>query len=232
MNRNQLRKVHRTVFIFAGIFIVAWVLSGLLMIMPPEWFGPVGRYQNPPADWSRVTLSPAEAIARATGPQAAAVAVREFSLRQIDDQLLYGITLADGKQLLVDAGNGSRFEFTPALAESILRKAYHIDAPLQEISVIEKHNRDYAWGSLPAWHVTFRNAPSTDYYLSEQDLRVFNRSPVTRVRAAIMGLHEFKPLTLLTDNQRIRKGLMMGIAALALVGSVIGVLLTLPGNRK
>lgn len=230
MNRNRLRALHRSIFIFFGIFIVAWLLSGLFMAMPADWFGPSANYRNPPADWGRVTLSPAAAIARATG-QADAPATRDFRLRQVGEHLLYGVTLADGSDLLVDASDGSRFEFTPQLAEAIVRNAWRVEAPLQAVETLTSHTPAYTWGSLPAWHLTFQDAPSTDYYIG-QDLNMFRSSPLTRVRAAIMSLHEFEPVALITDNSKVRKGLLLLVGSIALAGAIIGLLLALPGRRS
>jgi hypothetical protein len=232
MNRKLFRTIHRTIFIFMGIFIISWLLSGLLMTIPASWFGPVADHQNPPADWSRITLSPAAAIARATTREYPPAAARNVSLRQINEHLLYSVTTTDDKEVLIDAHRGRQFEFTPALAESIIRTAFKVDAPLQEISILEQHDHSYPWGSLPAWRVSFQDAPSAEYYLAERDLRMFRSSPVTRIRAAIMSLHEFEPITLVTDNWWVRKGLLIAISAIALVGAMAGLFLTLPGNRK
>lgn len=232
MNRKLFRTFHRTVFIFMGIFIVIWLLSGLLMAMPASWFGPVASHQNPPADWSRVTLSPAGAIARATARQNPPAAARDVSLRQINEHLLYSVTTTDGKELLIDAHHGRHFEFTPALAESIIRTAFRVDAPLQEISILEKHDHSYSWGGLPAWRMSFQDDPSAIYYLGQRDLRMFRSSLPTRIRSAIVSLHEFEPVKLVSDNWWVRKGLLIAISAIALVGAVAGLLLVFPVNRK
>jgi hypothetical protein len=232
MNRRLFRTLHRTIFIFMGIFIVIWLLSGLLMAMPASWFGPVASHQNPPADWSRVTLSPATAIARATARQDPPAAARDVSLRQINEHLLYSVTMTDGKEVLIDARRGKRFEFTPALAESIVRTAFKVDAPLQEISILEKHDHSYSWGGLPAWRMSFQDDPTAVYYLGQHDLRMFRSSLLTRVRSAIVSLHEFEPVKLVSDNWWVRKGLLILISTIALAGAVAGLFLLLPARRK
>lgn len=229
MNRNALRRVHRWIFIFLGVFIVGWLASGLLMAMPPQWFGPVAWYQQPQADWSQVRLAPSAALARL--PQDAGE-IRDISLRQINDQLLYSLVTRDDREYLVNARDGSLFEFTAGLAEQIIRDAFRVQAPLLEISQMDQYNLSYSWGSLPAWRMRFQDAPHADYYLSQRELRMYRSSPLTQLRGAIISLHEFEPLKLVTDSSRTRKGLLIAISAIALIGALAGVWLTLPGTRK
>ena len=64
MNKRTLGRVHRWIFIFMGVFMLVWLVSGVVMALPYYWFtGPSGD-SGPVLDYNTVTLSPADAIAQ------------------------------------------------------------------------------------------------------------------------------------------------------------------------
>lgn len=231
MNYRRLHSLHRWIFIFVGIFMVTWLLSGIFMAMPRDWFGPTAHYQNPPASFRGAVISPAAAIdhlERHTGQHANITNVR---LRRIDGDVLYAIRLKNGDEQLINAATGQYFQFTPELATSIIRKSFKVTTPLAEIRKLDSHDRDYPWGNLPAYRLSFEDEGSATYMLAEKDLNMFRSSAMTRVRAAITSLHEFEPVKLISDNKWARKGLLIFIGIIGLAGAVIGVYLTLPRKR-
>jgi len=232
MDYRQLRTLHRWIFNLAGIFIVIWLLSGLFMAMPAYWFGPTAYHKNPPADFRRVAISPAEAIVSMERHNGQPAKVVNVQLRQINDDVLYAIRLENGDEQLVNAMTGEYFSFTPELAEDIIRRNFKVKAPLADIRRLDGYVRDYSWGSLPVYELRFEGEGSASYYVAEKDLRLIRSSALTRVRAAIAGLHEFGPVKLISDSLWTRKGLLMAISAIALAGAVIGVWMTLPLRRR
>jgi hypothetical protein len=231
MNNRKLRTIHRWLFTFVGIFMVTWLLSGILMAIPNDWFGDVMWHKNPVPDYRNAVFSPAEAIATLEAGSSTRVQVKNTKLRQINEHLLYSMELADGSEQLVDASNGEPFTFTAELAESIIRDNFKIDAPLAEIGQVTEHSAAYPWGKLPVFRATFTDSSSVSYFIAPADLKVFRSSPVTRLRTAITSLHEFGPVNFLTSDSRVRKGLLIVIAGIALAGTIAGVLLTLPRRR-
>ena len=233
MNRILLRKTHRWIFIVVGIFMVTQLLSGLLMIMPPEWFG-AGNYwhQNPPIDYHRAVLSPSDAVARLTTDTSSPVEIKQIKLRQINEHLLYSITDGDNGEHLIDAATSEYFNFTPDLAESMVRNQFNIKAPLTEIELLTRHSSVYPFGGLPAYRMTFDDGSSGSYFLVQGELKLYRSSPITRVRAAITSLHEFVPLELITHDSRVRKGLLGLIFGIALAGAITGMLMLLPRRKR
>lgn len=231
MNRRALGKVHRWIFIFTGAFIVVWLVSGILMAMPSYWFGPTNHYENPSFDFRTALVSPAEAIGRLGLQGIGAGDIKHVKLRQVRDELLYSVRLANGNTHLVSARSGAPFSFSQELVVDVIRTTFRIDSPVQEITRMMEHDMTYPWGNLPAWRIRFAYNPSHTYLLEEGSLRVFRSSPVTRLRTAITSLHDFTPITLVTSDDRVRKGLLIGISSIALLGTLIGVLLTLPRKR-
>ncbi len=232
MDYRQLRKLHRWIFNLAGIFIVIWLLSGVLMVMPAYWFGPTANHQNPPADFRRAAISPAEAIVRMEQRTSQPAKVANVQLRQINDVILYAIRLDNGEEQLVNATTGEIFAFTPALAEDIIRRDFKVKTPLADIRRLDGYERDYPWGSLPVYRLRFEGDGTASYYVAEKDLRVTRSSTLTRVRAAITSLHEFEPVKLISDNAWARRGLLIAIGAIGLTGALIGVWMTLPLRRR
>lgn len=211
--------------------MVAWLVSGILLVMPPYWFGPTASYKNPPIDFSTATLSPAAAIDRLDTPGVTADDIKRVELRQIRDELLYSIRLADGKTRLINAHNGNPFSFSADLVLDIIRTTFKVDSPVQEITRMMEHDMTYPWGSLPAWRIRFDLNPAHAYLLEESSLRVFRSSNATRMRSAITSLHEFAPIDLITSDSRVRNGLLIVTGSISLIGALLGVLMTLPRKR-
>lgn len=233
MNRILLRRIHRWVFILVGIFMLSQLASGLLMALPADLFGVKVRWPgNTQVDYRQAVLSPAEAIARLDLDSTPAAAIKRVQLRQIDDQLFYSIVLADNSEQLIAATTGRQFSFTPELAESMIRSRFGIEAPLAEIEHLTEHSSLYPWGSLPAYRLAFEDSSWKNYFLVQNDLKMFVSTPVTRVRAAITSLHEFEPIKLVTHDERVRKGLLIVVFGTALAGAVTGMLMLLPRRRK
>ncbi len=231
MTRRTLNKFHRWIFIFMGVFMVTWLLSGILMAMPEYWFGPSSLHKNPQIDYRMARLSPADVINRLVAEGLSDSDIRHVSLRQVNDDLLYSIRLADGSIHLINARNGAPFGFSEQLVVDITRKAFKVDSPVQAVTRLLQHDKSYPWGSLPAWRIRFEYNPSHAYLLEENNLRIFRSSNMTRIRTAIISLHDFSPIDLVTDDNRVRKGLLIVIGSISLLGALIGLLLALPRKR-
>jgi len=231
MNRQTLYKLHRWIFIFMGVFMVTWLLSGIIMAMPGYWFGPASNHKNPDIDYRVATLSPAEAINRLVAQGVPNSDIKQVSLRQVNEDLLYSIRLADGSNQLINARNGAPFAFSEQMVVDIIRKAFKVESPVQEVTRLLQHDKTYPWGSLPAWRIRFEYNPSHAYLLEENNLGIFRSSIETRIRTAIMSLHDFSPLDLISNDDRIRMGLLIVIGSISLLGALIGLLLALPRKR-
>jgi hypothetical protein len=233
MNRILIRKTHRWIFIVVGIFMITQIMSGLLMIMPPEWFGSGSAWhKNLPADYHRAVLSPSDAVAKLTADTGLPVEIKQIKLRQINEHLLYSIVHGDNSKKLIDAATGEYFDFTPELAESMIRNQFSIETPLTVIELLTEHSSVYPWGNLPAYRMTFDDSSSESYFVVQDDLKLYRSSPVTRAHAAITSLHEFIPLKLITHDSRVRLGLLGLIFGIALVGAIAGMLLILPRRKR
>lgn len=233
MTRLQWRKVHRWIFIFMGFFMLAWLVSGILMLTPRYWFGelqPQGARHS--VDYSRITLSPADIISRLDSGGEVAQNIDAVTLRKILDHVLYQVRYSDGHTQLFDARTGQPFEITVELAEALARDAFPSEATLRSVDRIEEYDLLYTWGSLPVYRLRFEDHPSVVITVVPADARVMRLTPMMGIRQAITGLHEFEPVKLFTDSNDVRRGLLIITGAITLLGTLIGIYLIFPFRRK
>jgi hypothetical protein len=215
-----------------GVFMLAWLISGILMVLPQHWFGAVTRHEQPAVDFRHITMSPGEAIKHLEQRKGIRLDVKQMQLQQIHDHLLYRIR-ADGFETgYIDSKTGEYFEFTPVLAEEITRFKFDISAPLLESTRLTEHDITYPFGGLPVFRVRFENDPGVSYFVSESNAKVSRSSALSRVRGAIVSLHIFEPIEILTGSRSLRKNLLLATGALSLLGAIVGLYLTLPVRRR
>lgn len=232
LNRRKLINIHRWIFIFLGIVTVAWMLSGVLMIMPQGWLGSAIAWYKPlPVDYRSAVLSPADAIRQMEARLGQPAGIDDVKLTRIEDMLFYAIRTHDGSEHLVSAADGSQFEITPEFAVRLVRRTYGIDAPVSGIATLDGHDFAYPWGALPAWRISFEDNP-VSYTVNPGKLNIIPGDRFTVLRLGISSLHEFSPLEWLTGSDLVRHGLLLAAGLIALLGAVAGVWLTLPRRRR
>jgi len=216
-----------------GVFMLAWLVSGILMMTPERWFmaGP-SREPGHIVDYSKIFLSPADIISRLDADRRAPQAITSMKLRQIRDRIIYKVRFSDGEVRLFDARTGQLFVFTSELAEVLARDAYPSKAAVLSIEKLEEHDLLYSWGALPAYRLRFEDYPSAIITVVQADGRVMRLTFMMGIRRAITGLHGFEPVKLVTDNENVRKGLLILTGMIALFGSLVGLYLALPARRK
>lgn len=232
MNRSRLRTLHRWIFIFMGVFILMWLASGIVMTLPQYWFGAVTRYDQPEVDFRLATVSPAETVARLENPAGEKTAIRKIQLRGLGDRILYQVTLDNNDTRYIDAQTGEPFEFTLELATAIARRNFDIESPLLEQTRLTEHDAYYPFGQLPVYRIRFSDSPGISYFVLENQNRVFRSSMLSRIRGAIVSLHNFGPVDFFSSNPDTRKNLLILTGALSLLGAVAGFILTLPRRRR
>lgn len=233
MNRAYWRKVHKWIFIFMGVFMLAWVVSGILMLTPRHWFGDLAP-QNPGhiVDYSQIALSPADIISRLNTDGTTPQEIRAVTLRKISDRILYEVRIKGRQTQRFDAQTGQPFVFTPELAEALARDAYPTTAAVRSIEKIEEYDLLYSRGLLPVYRLRFEDHPSAIVTVVQADGKVMRLTSMMGIRRAITGLHEFEPVRLVTDNNDVRRGLLIITGTITLLGTLVGIYLTLPARGK
>lgn len=233
MNKKLLGSLHRWIFMFMGIIMIVWLVSGIVMIMPHKWFGGITRNDQPAIDdYHSISLSPAEAIARLEQHAGGHLDVKQIKLIQIHTDLYYRITARRNTAELISTLTGERFEFPPALAEQVARHNFNIESPLLESVWLTEHSSGYPYGDLPVYRLRFERLPGQFYYVNRNNGSVSRSTTLSRIYNGIVSLHGFHPVEALTGSKDLRMFLLYMTGALSLVGSTIGLLLIFPLRRK
>lgn len=232
MNKRLLGAWHRWLFIFMGIFMLIWLVSGVVMSLPWTWFIPPGNTDLPAPDYSAITLSPAEAITRFEQHAGKKLDVKKVKIMQIDDGLYYFVRTQDDTTGHVNGVTGEILDFTPELATRLVRSKHGIEAPVQKATYLVEHTGIYPAGPLPVYRVNFEDKPSHYYYVNANSANIVKSSLVTRSYRLIVSLHAFEPMQLLPRGEQLRLLSLFITGMLSLIGTVIGVFLIFPLRRK
>jgi hypothetical protein len=214
MTRRAYYRLHKWVAIGAGAFLLNWIVSGIVMILP---HGPPAGRSPAPADYRDVVISPSQAAA--SGGDLA----RDIALARVGDSIVYRVQTRRGVRL-VDARSGAPFEIGPDLARILVRSQYS-GASDMSVERLERHAHGYG-GPLPAYRL--REPGSwTQYFVALQDGSVQRLTAVQRLRNAVGGLHTFT-LPGLDGWSKVRRVSLFAAAMAALAAALTGYYLALP----
>lgn len=215
-----------------GVFILIWCISGILMIMPSDWFGGSARLSRPDIDYRNVMLSPAEAISRLEAHTGVAENIKNIQLQQIHHHLVYQIRTMGSGVHRIDGVTGDYFEYTAELAEDMARNAFKINAPLIESTRLTEHDSTFPFGQLPAYRMRFDNEPDVNYFVIENNARIRRSTNTSLIAGIIMSLHTLEPVEHITNSRMVRDTFLYLTGGLTLLGAIIGYIMTLPAGRK
>lgn len=206
-------KVHKWIGVGIGLVLLMWIVTGMLI-----GGGGGGRPSAPP-DYSRATVSPAEAVAVAARGDSGLAEVRGVVLDMLGGRLVYRLSAPRGRGALVDAATGERLEIGEALAREVAASLVP-QAAVREVVRLEGYDLGFPRGALPAWRVVLDGPAGTWVHLSRDGLASSNTREQRR-KSVYHDLHTFATL------QQLRLG-RPAIRILFLVASVIslGVVVT------
>src|SRR3954454_2773419 len=133
MSRKTHYRLHKWIAIFAGVFLLSWIVSGVVMILPN---GASGRRTPMAHGYRHAVISPAQVAAVMQEPPL------EMTLGRVGDRIVYRVQTRHGFRL-VDAQSGHAVEMTPQLAETVVRSEYPIGARPVTIERVDSHGRGY-----------------------------------------------------------------------------------------
>ena len=220
------RRFHRWIAYGLGVLVALWTVTGVVIMFPPP---PTTRI--PPAaavDPVEATRSPGEAFhALALGREAS---VGSAELQSLGGRLVYHFVLSNDTHAFVDARTAQPVEFTDSLARALARDAIAQGTLPRTFTRLTRHDRRYPFGALPAYRFELPDGHNTLLHVAA-DGRISSTSTRSRFRAAMAALHEFQ----LPGNVvpgRLRKLLVLGASALAIVLVVTGYVLVLPARWR
>ncbi|MBK6424066.1 MAG: PepSY domain-containing protein [Gemmatimonadetes bacterium] len=214
-------KVHKWVGIGIGLFLLMWIVTGMLL------GGGEGRPRDGAApDYSRAVVSPADAQALAASGDSALREIRAVELDRIGSHLLYRVR-GTGGTVLVDAEQPQRLEVTEALAREVATGMFP-QGSIEGVELLTRHDRGYPNGALPAYRVRFADRAETLVHLSVRDgmLAVSNKD--LRLNGTLHGLHTFASLRALGLARVPIRRLLIVASLISLVVVVTGYYMSLP----
>jgi hypothetical protein len=233
MKVKTWHQIHKYLAIFAGLFLLAWTVSGIVMMLPMAWFEPTPIPTPERIDYSGAMISPAVAVERLEDKLGTPVEVITLELKTIQGRPVYDIIAANVGSKLIDAMTGAPYQVTQKVAEQIARGAVASQAEIQSTVGIKEHNISYPFGPLPVFRIVFADRPGVYYYVTTQDGVISQSNWLTRVRSAVVNLHTFEPLMLLTDKTGVRQGLLVVTAAAGVLVALTGYYIAiLPALRR
>jgi hypothetical protein len=219
------RQFHRWIAYGLGALVLLWVVSGVVMLFQPA--RTIRSVASEQADPSAAVHSPSEALQ--TIPQTARP-VRSVGLKEVGGRLVYDFVARGGAHILVDAATAQRIVLNDSVASALLR-ALMIDSTVHfSVRRITRHDQSYRFGVLPAYRMELNDAPRTIAHVAA-DGSITSTSKRSRIRAVLAGLHEFQWPGNVIPN-RIRRLLLFGASALAIVLTLTGYILALPARWR
>ena len=205
MTLRTWHKVHKWIAISAGIFFLAWTVSGIVMVQPIGAYPLITTRASTRVDFSAIQLSPAQAIESFHKQSGNSANVTNVSFQRVRDVVAYALDLEDGTTILIDARTAQPITISPALAEQIAREDYSISAPIFQMRRIDQYEPTYPGGMLPVYRIIFDNDHSVTYYVSANTGAAQRSDNLSRVRNLIASVHTFEPITLITKRAQLHR---------------------------
>ncbi len=236
-----IRKIHKWFAIVASAVLLAWVVSGFVMVIPYRYLARMAG-MTPTATASATTGDGAsgdyrdfkadipEAIAALEERLGKRAEIGEIRIRMFQGRPAYEIRLLGGAARLVDGLTGSPIEIDRALAEQLARSA--VPAPGNIATVVQIDRREFHYrGALPAYKIQFDDPSGYVVYVSENG-DVIPTSRLSRLNRWIISLHGLEPLRLVYDSNRFRVATLLLFSGFSLLVVVSGIYLALPARWR
>jgi hypothetical protein len=219
MTSQRIYQIHKLLAVSVGGFFLAWLISGIVMVLPRLSGGPKAQITDS-IDIKKVSPSATAVLAGLETVAGDMSQVKAVTLKRLADSHVYEIVTARRDPILIDAESGGLFRITAQTAAALARR--HMSSVPHDLKVdlLSHHELSYPWGPLPVYRVIAEDNPSIVYYVSARDGAVQRSNRESRIRNAIASLHTLEPIKLLIGREAIRKGLLIltsliGIAAVS-----------------
>jgi hypothetical protein len=232
MRLRAWHKIHKWLWIFTGIFLLGWLVSGILMLLPRQLVDTGSQVPRIAVDYQKAALSPATAVEIAQRMVESDAPAKRINFRAVHDRPTYAIKLEGIPEIVIDAVSGDPFEMSPEFAKAIVMFNFPGIEPPLVVTKLDRRTLTYPYGGLPAFRVESQHDSSTRYFVSSVDGRIFQSTLLTRVRGALVSLHDFSTLKLITENENVRVLSLWVVSIIALFGTIIGYYIALPPRRR
>jgi hypothetical protein len=224
--------LHKWLAVTVGAFFLIWLISGIVMVSGSLFSVSMPSPTPAPLDISKISVSPAEAIAGLAKTDGALPQAISVTLKQVADVAVYEIVTANEERHLIHAQSGQPFTITPEIAGQIVRRYAPSQTPVLQGDLVTSHSLTYPWGPLPVYRFMFDHDRSIVYYVALHDGGVQHEGRWRWIQGAIASLHTFQPLKLIVKQDIVRDGLLVLMAIVGIGASVTGYYLAVPRWRR
>ena len=204
------RRIHKWVGLILGLQFVLWTLSGSVMALLDK--DAVGGHGGAGAASQPLSWPSATAPLPVTGP------VQGLTARTIAGEPVIEV-LQDGETRLFTPSTGEPVRIDPKLAEKIARYAYHHEAAVRDITLLEKPNLEAREHSGAMYRVDFADDQNSTAYVSAIDGRALeNRSDTWRLWDFAWMLHNMDYMNRASFNHPLIIFVAFGTLWLSLTG--------------
>ncbi len=112
-------KIHKWLWVFTGIFLLTWLGSGILMLLPKRLVDTGPQVPRITVDYEKAAMSPAKAIQLARRMAGSNAPASRVIFRPVHDKSTYSVKLEGSPEVVIDAVSGDPFEMSPELAKAI-----------------------------------------------------------------------------------------------------------------
>jgi len=229
--RKLARKIHKLVFIYVGIFMLLWVVTGIIMSLPGHrsWVDLTPKSLEK-YDYISISLSPSDAV-RSLRKIKNINKVKNIRLSTIQGKIMYVIRDDKNKNYLINTKTGAYYHLTLEDAITRVPQVYNIKEPVVESTVQNNHDLGYMWGDLPVYKLRYEGS-SDVFYVNPLTGEALRPSLFSQIKAVSSMLHTIEPITKITGSDRIRWMSVVFIGLLSLLGTIFGIYLTFPSRKK
>lgn len=204
------RKIHKWVGLILGFQFVLWTISGAVMALLD--MDKVGGHAAAPSAASSSAWPATLAPPPLAGP------VDGLVLRRLVDRPVYEVRDRSGVRLL-DAQTGQQVTVDKTLAEQVARSAFHVAAPLERVTRLEKANLEARDHAGPMWRLDFADEDNSSSYVSAVTARpLVTRSDTWRTWDFVWMLHNMDYVNRKSFNHPLIIFVAFGTLWLSLTG--------------
>ncbi|MEQ1489003.1 MAG: PepSY domain-containing protein [Terricaulis sp.] len=213
--------IHLWLSLVVGLQVLAWMVSGLLMVSAPiERVRSEHRmtaHAHSDLASHGALVAPEQVMAAMNAP------VQRLSLELVGNRIVYAVELVDETKALFDARTGARLSpIDEAFARHIAEAAIAGDAPAVAATLIEADAPIEYRGALPAWRIDFADSDNLSVYVDASTGRVAaRRSDLWRVYDFVWALHIMD----YRERENFNHPLLIVVTALALIMTIFGLVL-------
>jgi hypothetical protein len=222
-------RIHKWVGVGVGLLLGMWIITGIMAAGGDAERGAKGPRTGP--DFSRATLSPAQAVLMALALDSTIAPVGQVVVDRVGSRMVYRLVGAGGRTVLLDAGDGSRVVVDQALAAEIAL----LDAPkaaMETPTLIERHDDVYRRGPLPVWRVRLGDKEAGTLHVAVATGQLSRVDEGGELHRMAMGLHTFGSLLRIVPSRRAVYLIFVTTSVIALVVVLTGYYLSLPKSWR